>query len=197
MVEFTVQQPIIVGTILNRPLVTVTGALPIGSIESLGTIENAPLITVQGTVEVASVSAVVDVATINAIVSLATVETVISITEPVLVGTIENAPLVTVSGSVSIINFPRQPDTSGAVQSFDVAVSTLSAGLNADTSLIYSVTVLADAGNTATLYVGSATQQSFPLKAGASITMALVQPSGIYLVSSATQQVAHIIYGGD
>ena len=183
MVEFTVQQPITVGTILNQPLVTITGSIPVGPVETISTIENAPLVTVQGTVSITSL-----VATVTSNITVATIAAI---------GTIENAPLLTVTGSLDVLNLPRSVSTSGAVQSFDVQVSTLSTQVSTDTSLIMNLTILAEQSNTGTLFVGSATMQTFPLKAGASLTLSMVQPSNVYLLATATQQTAHIIYGGD
>lgn len=206
MSEFRVGLPTVVATIENAPLITVQGTIfttsiqtatfTIATVEALGTVENAPLITVQGAVT-GSVPYPVVIATIeNA--PLVTIEGTLSATlsTAVTVSTIENQPLLTVTGTVDVQNL-IQPSSSGAVQSFDVTVGTVETAISSDISLIYQLTILADEDNSAVVRVGSSTLRTFPLKAGASVTLALVKPVSVYAVSTIAPQLLHVIYGGD
>ena len=206
MPEFRVTYPIIVSTIENAPLITVQGTVGVGSVNvvvDVGTI-NA-IIDVATIQSLGSIQSQVAVSGIGSPVIIATIENAPLITvqgtmtatleSNVVVSTIENAPLITVQGSVDVTNL-EQPSLTGAVQSFDITVGTVASSLSSDTSLIYGLTVLADQSNSATIFVGSATLQAFPLRAGASITLGMVLPSNVYVFSNASSQIAHIIYGG-
>ncbi|MEM3857512.1 MAG: hypothetical protein QXI37_03285 [Thermoprotei archaeon] len=58
------------------------------------------------------------------------------------------------------------------------------------------VTILADSANSGIVNVGNATSQTFPLIAGASITVSHVSLDSIYVVSSTASQLIHVIAGG-
>jgi hypothetical protein len=206
MPEFRVTYPIIVSTIENAPLITVQGTVGVGSVNVI--------------VDVGTINAVIDVATIQSLGTIESPVAVSGIVTPIIVATIENAPLVTVQGTMTAtlesnvvvstietaplvtvqgtvdVSNLEQPSLSGAVQNFDIPVGTVASSLSADTSLIYELTILADASNTATVFVGSATLQTFPLRAGASITLGMVLPSNVYVMGNAPSQIVHVIYGG-
>lgn len=206
MPELRVTQPIIVSTIENAPLVTVRGTVGVGSINAV--------------VDVGTIQAIVDVATIQNVGSIESPIVVSAIASPVaistiynaplitvqgtlgatlesnvIVATIENAPLITVTGSVEVQNIV-QASTSGSVQSFDVSAGTVATPISGDASLIYSLTILAEESNTAPVFVGSATLQSFPLRPGASVTLDYVAPKNVYVLGSISAQIVHVIYGG-
>jgi len=102
---------------------------------------------------------------------------------------------------------PATEDTLSALnnkiqsQSADLFVKDVSVGttaVQADTDSTYrdAVTILADSGNTDTVYVGNASSQTFPLAAGAAITIRKTALNLIYLLAASGTQTVHIIAGG-
>ena len=78
----------------------------------------------------------------------------------------------------------------------DVTVGTTATQLDTDTQVREEITMLADEGNTDTIYIGNSSNQLFPLKAGASLTLRKCSLSKIYAYSPTAGQVLHVICGG-
>jgi len=86
-------------------------------------------------------------------------------------------------------------------QSPDLFVKDLSVGTDAvqvDTDSAYrdEVIILADSGNTDTVYVGNSSSQLFPLAAGASTAIKKTALNLIYLRAASGTQSVHVISGG-
>jgi hypothetical protein len=113
-------------------------------------------------------------------------------------GTVNINSTIDVNVSNSTINVVVQNfySTSGQVQNFDVQVGTTASAITTDTSLIQAVIMLADPYNPSEIFVGNATNQLFPLVAGASLTLNNVVPANIYVVSNQTGNTLHVIYSG-
>jgi len=113
-------------------------------------------------------------------------------------GTVNINSTIDVNVSNSTINVVVQNfyNTSGQVQNFDVQVGTTASAITTDTSLIQAVIMLADPYNSSEIFVGNATNQKFPLVAGASLTLNNVIPANIYVKSNQTGNTLHVIYSG-
>ena len=68
--------------------------------------------------------------------------------------------------------------------------------LNADTTVRDQITILASTRNSATVNIGNSTSPSFPLVAGASVTIRHTSLSKLYAVSSGVSQTLYVISGG-
>jgi hypothetical protein len=68
--------------------------------------------------------------------------------------------------------------------------------LNADTTVRDEITILASTGNSATINIGNSTNPTFPLVAGASVTIRHTSLSKLYAVSSGVSQTLYVISGG-
>ena len=78
----------------------------------------------------------------------------------------------------------------------DVSVGTSATQAASDTQVREEITILADEGNSDTVYVGNSSVQLFPLKPGASLTLRKCSLSKIYLKAKSGTQIIHIIAGG-
>jgi len=86
-------------------------------------------------------------------------------------------------------------------QSADLFVKDISVGTDAvqiDTDSAYrdEVIILADSGNTDTVYVGNSTNQLFPLAAGASVAIRKTALNLTYVKAASGTQSVHVISGG-
>ena len=68
--------------------------------------------------------------------------------------------------------------------------------LNADTTVRDEITILASTGNSATINIGNSTIPTFPLVAGASVTIRHTSLSKLYASSSGASQTLYVICGG-
>ncbi len=68
--------------------------------------------------------------------------------------------------------------------------------LNADTTVRDEITILASTGNSATINIGNSTIPTFPLVAGASVTIRHTSLSKLYAASSGVSQTLYVISGG-
>ena len=68
--------------------------------------------------------------------------------------------------------------------------------LNVDTTVRDEITILASTGNSATVNIGNSTNPTFPLVAGASVTIRHTSLSKLYAVSSGVSQTLYVISGG-
>jgi len=78
----------------------------------------------------------------------------------------------------------------------DKIVGTSKVQIDTDTLIREDVTILADANNTDTVYIGNANVQKFPLEPGAGLTLRKVRLADIYAVSNSDNQIIHVIAGG-
>jgi len=78
----------------------------------------------------------------------------------------------------------------------DVSVGTSATQADSDAQVREEITILADEGNSDTVYVGNSSAQLFPLKPGASLTLRKCSLSKIYLKAKSGTQTIHIIAGG-
>jgi len=78
----------------------------------------------------------------------------------------------------------------------DVSVGTTAVPLDADTTYRHSITLLADENNTDVVKIGDSSNQLFPLKAGAAITIRKTSLNLIYAVAANGTQTIHLIAGG-
>ena len=78
----------------------------------------------------------------------------------------------------------------------DVTVGTSAVQLDTDTQVREEITLLADTENTDTINIGNSTSQTFPLVAGASLTLRKCSLSKIYAISGSADQTLHVIGGG-
>ena len=84
------------------------------------------------------------------------------------------------------------------ILSFDVFVTTIAAVLKSSDALFRAeVIILADENNTDTILIGGIDTQTFPLVAGASVTIKKTSLNLIYAISASGPQTLHIITGGN
>jgi len=106
-----------------------------------------------------------------------------------------NKDFTTLESDIESINAKIQS------QSADVFVKDLSVGTDpaqVDTDSAYrdEVIILADSGNTDTVYVGNSSNQLFPLAGGASVAIRKTALSLIYVRAASGTQSVHILSGG-
>jgi len=68
--------------------------------------------------------------------------------------------------------------------------------LDTDTQVRDAITMLADSANTDDILIGNSASQTFPLAAGASLTLRKCSLSQIYAIAASGTQTLHIIAGG-
>ncbi len=100
--------------------------------------------------------------------------------------------LVDVSGNT--INPSQAPIYSTFVK--DITVTSTAQAIDSSTLAFTRLTLLADSGNGATIYVGTASSQLFPLSAGSSLTLAHVTSDIVYVKTSSGTATLHVIGGG-
>jgi hypothetical protein len=83
-----------------------------------------------------------------------------------------------------------------AIFNIDLPTTTTAAQLNANTAYRTEITILADIENTDSILIGGSAAQTFPLVAGASITLRAVQLSAVYAKAHSGNQLLHVIAGG-
>jgi hypothetical protein len=92
---------------------------------------------------------------------------------------------------------PTPAAPQGALAAGDqIAVTTTPAVVIQDPTYRDAVTILADSENTDTVLIGNTTLQTFPLLAGASVTVKHTSFSLIYAKSASGTQTLHLITGG-
>jgi len=94
----------------------------------------------------------------------------------------------------NVINPAQAPIYSLYVK--DITVTTTAQQIDTSSIAFKYLTLLADDANTATIYVGTASAQLFPLKAGASITLAHVTTDTIYVKTASGTATLYVIGGG-
>lgn len=95
--------------------------------------------------------------------------------------------------------------TKGSLNAFNVTtVANTPLRITEDVQFVNTVTLLADSANTVSVTVGlgtpngiNSTVPTYPLVAGASISIKHVIPSNIFVSSADSGQVLHVIYGED
>lgn len=84
----------------------------------------------------------------------------------------------------------------GNCYSFDISVGTTAVQILTNEIFTRAVTILADPANTDTVFIGSSGGQTYPLRAGTTITIYAVRLDLIYVRANSGTQTLHIIYGG-
>ena len=103
-------------------------------------------------------------------------------------------PLPTGTNNIGSVNPIPLPD----IFSLKLAIATANTPLQifADSKPRGEVTILADSGNTAIVYVGNSSTQYFPLIAGSSITIKATALNLVYVFSPSVNQLIYVITGG-
>ena len=87
-------------------------------------------------------------------------------------------------------------DLQSKMDAFDVTATVTAAALSSDSTFREEVTVLADSANTVVVYVGSTSSKTFPLIAGAWLTIKKTALNLIYCKTASGTGVLHVACGG-
>ncbi|MEM0061511.1 MAG: hypothetical protein QW726_06245 [Fervidicoccaceae archaeon] len=110
----------------------------------------------------------------------------------------EDRRKVIVNGVTQVVT---KAEGEGAINAFNVTTQSTPIRICDDVALVKRIVLLADSSNTATIYVGIGTdtnenqyQPTFPLTAGSELILEDVIPYNIFVSSTSTGQVLHVIY---
>lgn len=98
-------------------------------------------------------------------------------------------------GNLASINTKLQSQAA-AIFPCDKSCTTTAAAINADSAYRQSIVLMADAANTDKIFLGNSGTQTFPLAAGAQVTLYGSNCSIIYAKSNTGTQTLHVICGG-